>query len=151
MHRGEANTRATLLGDADPVVDYLQRHIVIHGEPHDACPGTRVSRHVGERLLRDTVDGHLDGCREVGKVFAGFNRHARLLTFLQENGVRPGSVFEVADVSEHIGTMTLRRDARDVTLGLVAAAKIRMLEGRADAALFHRVPERARVATITGS
>jgi DtxR family Mn-dependent transcriptional regulator len=77
---------------------------------------------------------------------------ARLLTFLQENGVRPGNVFEVVDVAEHIGTMTLRRvaagaaDGHEVTLGLSAAAKLRMLEGRADQALFHRVPERARLA-----
>jgi DtxR family transcriptional regulator, Mn-dependent transcriptional regulator len=77
---------------------------------------------------------------------------ARLLTFLQENGVRPGHVFEVVDVADHIGTMRLRRvdEGRDagheVTLGLVAAAKLRMLEGRADRSLFHRVPERARLA-----
>lgn len=77
---------------------------------------------------------------------------ARLLTFLQANGVRPGHVFEVVDVAEHIGTMTLRRvtegpqDGHEVTIGLIAAAKLRMLEGRADPALFHRVPERARLA-----
>jgi DtxR family transcriptional regulator, Mn-dependent transcriptional regulator len=77
---------------------------------------------------------------------------ARLLTFLQENGVRPGHVFEVVDVAEHIGTMTLRRiatgadDGHELTLGLTAAAKLRMLEGRADPQLFHRVPERARLA-----
>jgi DtxR family transcriptional regulator, iron-dependent repressor len=77
---------------------------------------------------------------------------ARLLTFLQENGVRPGHVFQVVDVAAHIGTMTLRRvaggadDGHEVTIGLVAAAKLRMLEGRADASLFHRVPERARLA-----
>jgi DtxR family transcriptional regulator, Mn-dependent transcriptional regulator len=76
----------------------------------------------------------------------------RLLTFLQENGVRPGHVFEVVEVAEHIGTMTLRRaaagadDGHEVTLGLVAAAKLRMLPGRADPTLFHRVPERARLA-----
>lgn len=79
---------------------------------------------------------------------------AALLTFLQENGVRPGHVFEVIAVAEHIGTMTLRRtaggsqDGHEVTIGLVAAAKLRMLEGRADQALFHRVPERARLASI---
>ena len=77
---------------------------------------------------------------------------ARLLTFLQENGVRPGHVFEVVDVATHIGTMTLRRiqagaeDGHEVTIGLVAAAKLRMLPGRADQTLFHRVPERARQA-----
>lgn len=77
---------------------------------------------------------------------------ARLLTFLQENGVRPGHVFDIVEVAEHIGTMTLRRvatgpeDGHEVTIGLVAAAKLRMLDGRADPALFHRVPERARLA-----
>ncbi len=77
---------------------------------------------------------------------------ARLLTFLQENGVRPGHVFEVVDVAQHIGTMTLRRsaggarDGHEVTIGLGAAAKLRILEGRVDQGLFHRVPERARLA-----
>ena len=73
---------------------------------------------------------------------------ARLLTFLQDHGVRPGAVFRVGDVSEHIGTMTLAKDERNVTLGLVAAAKLRILEGRADQALFHKVPERARLASV---
>ena len=77
---------------------------------------------------------------------------ARLLTFLQDNGVRPGHVFEIVEVAEHVGTMSLRRsasgadDGHEVTLGLVAAAKLRMLDGRADQGLFHRVPERARLA-----
>ena len=77
---------------------------------------------------------------------------ARLLTFLQENGVRPGNAFHVTDVAQHIGTMTLRRadggaqDGHEVTIGLVAAAKLRALPGPVDPALFHRVPERARLA-----
>jgi DtxR family Mn-dependent transcriptional regulator len=72
---------------------------------------------------------------------------ARLLTFLQEHHVRPGTVFGVREVAEHIGTMTLTGPAGEVTLGLTAAAKLRALPGRADAALFHRVPERARLAS----
>ncbi|HVM25321.1 MAG TPA: metal-dependent transcriptional regulator [Candidatus Limnocylindrales bacterium] len=77
---------------------------------------------------------------------------ARLLTFLQQNGVRPGHVFEVVEVADHVGTMTLRRvaagadDGHEVTIGLEAAGKLRMLEGRADQSLFHRVPEHARLA-----
>jgi DtxR family Mn-dependent transcriptional regulator len=74
---------------------------------------------------------------------------ARLLTFLQENDVRPGSMFRIVDLAEHVGTMTLEpvgRAGPDVTLGLAAAAKLRILEGRAPASLFHRVPERARLA-----
>jgi DtxR family transcriptional regulator, Mn-dependent transcriptional regulator len=80
---------------------------------------------------------------------------ARLLTFLQENDVRPGQVFAVREVADHIGTMSLRAAGAagsDVTIGLVAAAKLRVLPGRADAALFHRVPERARLAAaVTAS
>ncbi len=97
----------------------------------DASPGSDVT------ILRVTEEAEED---------------ARLLTFLQENGVRPGHIFEVVEVAEHIGTMTLRRvaggaqDGHEVTIGLVAAAKLRMLEGRADPAMFHRVPERARLA-----
>jgi DtxR family Mn-dependent transcriptional regulator len=80
---------------------------------------------------------------------------ARLLTFLQEHDLRPGRVFAVIEVAEHLGTMTLR-DAGDgpagagggqpVTLGLVAAAKLRVLPGRAERSLFHVVPERVRLA-----
>jgi DtxR family transcriptional regulator, Mn-dependent transcriptional regulator len=77
---------------------------------------------------------------------------ARLLTFLQANGVRPGNVFAVTEVADHVGTMTMRRldggaqDGHEVTIGLAAAAKLRMLPERADPTLFHRVPERARLA-----
>jgi DtxR family transcriptional regulator, Mn-dependent transcriptional regulator len=77
---------------------------------------------------------------------------ARLLTFLQENAVRPGNAFAVEEVADHIGTMTLRRadadsdEGRTVTIGLAAAAKLRILEGPSDPSLFHRVPERARLA-----
>src|SRR5918992_758519 len=42
---------------------------------------------------------------------------ARLLTFLQENAVRPGNVFAVDEVADHIGTMTLRRLDEGVMAG----------------------------------
>jgi DtxR family Mn-dependent transcriptional regulator len=80
---------------------------------------------------------------------------ARLLTFLQEHDVRPGTVFSVSEVAAHIATMTLWAvdlpgrgdlDGRQVTIGLAAAAKLRVLDGRADPSLFHRVPDRARLA-----
>lgn len=78
---------------------------------------------------------------------------ARLLTFLQQNDVRPGRAFSVLEVADHVGTMTLRAvgGASDVTLGLVAAAKLRVLDGRGDPTLFHRVPERARLAAAAGA
>src|SRR5207245_5176865 len=77
---------------------------------------------------------------------------ARLLTFLQQHGIRPGSVFAIDEVAEHLGTMRLHRtddgggglgDGRSppgetVTLALVAAAKLRVVPGRAAASLFPR-------------
>ena len=96
----------------------------------DATPGSEVT------VLRVTEEAEED---------------ARLLTFLQEHGVRPGNVLRVTDVAGHLGTMTLQRDGDVVTLGLVAAAKIRALEGQADPSLFHRVPERARLAAAAAA
>jgi hypothetical protein len=68
VHRGEAHACAPLFGDADPIIDDLKHHIPINGESHEARPCPGMTHHVGKRLLRDTVDGHLDGCWEVGKV-----------------------------------------------------------------------------------
>ncbi len=118
-----------------------------HGNPIPR-DGHTPDRPAGSRMS-DAPNG---GTITVLRVTEEAEEDARLLTFLQENGVRPGHVFDVIDVAEHIGTMTLRRvdggtaDGHEVTIGLVAAAKLRVLDGRADPSFFHRVPERARLA-----
>ena len=118
-----------------------------HGNPIPR-DGQTPERPAGLRLSDATAGSDVT----ILRVTEEAEEDARLLTFLQANGVRPGHVFEVVEVASHIGTMTLRRvaggadDGHEVTIGLVAAAKLRMLEGRADQALFHRVPERARLA-----
>jgi DtxR family Mn-dependent transcriptional regulator len=120
------------------------------------CPhGNPIPRdgHTPERPAgRPLSDAPAGGEVTILRVTEEAEEDARLLTFLQENGVRPGHIFDVVDVAEHIGTMTLRRsdggpmDGHEVTIGLVAAAKLRVLDGRAEPSLFHRVPERARLA-----
>lgn len=120
-----------------------------HGNPIPR-DGVTPSRPEGTRMS-DVEQG---GLITVLRVTEEAEEDARLLTFLQENGVRPGSVFEVVEVAEHIGTLRLRpvdSGGPDVTLGLVAAAKLRVLDGRADRSLFHRVPERARLAAGTAA
>jgi len=118
-----------------------------HGNPIPRG-GTTPERPAGDRLSEAVAGEDVT----ILRVTEEAEEDARLLTFLQENGVRPGHVFAVVDVAEHIGTITLRRvdggaaDGHEVTMGLSAAAKLRMLRGRADQALFHRVPERARLA-----
>ena len=121
-----------------------------HGNPIPR-DGRTPDRPAGQRLS----DAPAGSDVTILRVTEEAEEDARLLTFLQENGVRPGHVFQVVDVADHIGTMTLRRvaagadDGHEVTLGLVAAAKLRMLPGRADQGLFHRVPERARLAATS--
>ena len=116
-----------------------------HGNPIPR-DGQTPDRPAGEPLSAAPAGGEVT----ILRVTEEAEEDARLLTFLQENGIRPGNAFAVVDVAEHLGTMTLRRVVPpgdgEVTLGLVAAAKLRMLPGRADATLFHRVPERARLA-----
>src|SRR6188508_1283880 len=115
-----------------------------HGNPIPR-DGETPERPAGLRLSEATTGSDVT----ILRVTEEAEEDARLLTFLQENGVRPGHVFRVRDVADHIGTMTMTGidGGRDVTLGLVAAAKLRILDGRADPTLFHRVPERARLAT----
>jgi DtxR family transcriptional regulator, Mn-dependent transcriptional regulator len=121
-----------------------------HGNPIPRG-GITPDRPPGSRMSDATAGGTIT----VLRVTEEAEEDARLLTFLQENGVRPGHIFDVVDVAEHIGTMTLRRadggavDGHEVTIGLVAAAKLRVLDGRADPALFHRVPERARLSAAS--
>jgi DtxR family Mn-dependent transcriptional regulator len=118
-----------------------------HGNPIPRG-GTTPERPAGDRLSEAVAGEDVT----ILRVTEEAEEDARLLTFLQENGVRPGHIFAVVDVAEHIGTISLRRladgpdDGHAVTMGLSAAAKLRMLRGRADPALFHRVPERARLA-----
>jgi DtxR family Mn-dependent transcriptional regulator len=116
-----------------------------HGNPIPR-DGRTAERPAGEPL--STARGGSEAT--ILRVTEEAEEDARLLTFLQENGIRPGSVFAIVEVADHLGTMRMRRitppGGDEVTLGLVAAAKIRMLPGRADPALFHRVPERARLA-----
>jgi len=108
-----------------------------HGNPIPR-DGTTPDRPAGMPLSEATAGTEIT----VLRVTEEAEEDARLLTFLQENEVRPGARFSVREVAAHIGTMTLDRDGREVTLGLVAAAKIRVLPGTADAGLFHRVPAR---------
>jgi DtxR family Mn-dependent transcriptional regulator len=122
-----------------------------HGNPIPR-DGQTPQRPEGMRLSGATAGSEVT----ILRVTEEAEEDSRLLTFLQEHGVRPGSVFEIEEVAEHLGTMRLQRTdgaastEPAITLGLVAAAKLRVLPGRADQGLFHRVPERARLAAAIG-
>jgi Iron dependent repressor, metal binding and dimerisation domain/FeoA domain len=128
-----------------------------HGNPIPR-DGRTPDRPEGMRLSEAPAGGEVT----ILRVTEEAEEDARLLTFLQEQGIRPGNVFAVEEVAQHLGTMRVRRvsdgggsgggrggqTGAPVTFGLVAAAKLRVLPGRAHDGLFHRVPERARLASV---
>ncbi|MET1233022.1 MAG: metal-dependent transcriptional regulator [Candidatus Limnocylindrales bacterium] len=68
-----------------------------------------------------------------------------LLEYLEVQGLVPGAHATVVDVSAGRDSLTIDGPRGRGSLGLRPAALIRVLPGRADPGLFHRVPDRARV------
>jgi DtxR family Mn-dependent transcriptional regulator len=63
-----------------------------------------------------------------------------LLTYLEEGGLVPGVTASVVEVSASRDSLTLEGPRGRSTMGLRPAALIRVLPGRADPGLFHKVP-----------
>src|SRR5205823_14602875 len=113
-----------------------------HGNPIPR-DGQTAERPAGIRLSEARAGGEVT----ILRVTEEAEEDARLLTFLQQHGIRPGSVFAVEEVAEHLGTMRLHRTdtgggsmAGPATLALAAAARLRVLLDRPDASLFPRLP-----------
>ena len=66
---------------------------------------------------------------------------ADLLVYLEHQGLVPGVLARVVDVSAARDSITLEGPRGRSTMGLRPAALIRVLPGRADPALFHRIPQ----------
>ncbi|HEY2915777.1 MAG TPA: metal-dependent transcriptional regulator [Candidatus Limnocylindrales bacterium] len=66
-----------------------------------------------------------------------------LLGYLEARGLRPGAPVTILARSESLDSLTLDGPLGRATLGLRPASLIRVLQGDADPALFHRVPARA--------
>jgi DtxR family transcriptional regulator, Mn-dependent transcriptional regulator len=66
---------------------------------------------------------------------------ADLLVYLEQEGLVPGVHARVVDVSAARDSITLEGPRGRSTMGLRPAALIRVLPGRADPALFHRIPQ----------
>jgi DtxR family transcriptional regulator, Mn-dependent transcriptional regulator len=67
-----------------------------------------------------------------------------LLTYLEKQGLVPGALARVADVSAGRDALTIDGPLGRSVIGLRPASLVRVLPGRADPALFHSVPEAVR-------
>src|SRR4029078_11997936 len=68
---------------------------------------------------------------------------AALLSYLDARGLRPGAESTIHASSGALETIMLEGPRGSATLGLRPAALVLVLEGRADPALFHRIPASA--------
>jgi len=91
-----------------------------HGNP---IPGARPGPAQKTIPLNEAADGQ---SVELDFITEGGERDVRLLSFLQEHGMRPGAKVHVVDVAPSLGMMTLKVGADAFSLGIEAAKKIRV-------------------------
>lgn len=107
-----------------------------HGNPIDLevalrrPPGTRLS----DAAAGDEVT--------IYRITEEAEEDADLLSYLEGQQLVPGTVARIVEVSTSRDAIVIDGPAGRSTMGLRPAALIRVLPGRADESLFHRMPER---------
>jgi DtxR family Mn-dependent transcriptional regulator len=91
-----------------------------HGNP---IPGTTSGPSQKTIPLSEAIDGQ---AVELDYITEGGERDVRLLSYLQEHGLRPGAKVHVLDVAPSLGMMTLKVDDDQFSLGIEAAKKLRV-------------------------
>lgn len=91
-----------------------------HGNP---IPGASSAPAPKTIPLSEAVDGRQV---ELDHITEGGERDARLLSFLEKHGLRPGVKVHVLEVAPSLGMMTLRVKEDQFSLGIEAAKKIRV-------------------------
>lgn len=91
-----------------------------HGNP---IPGASLEPAPKTMPLNEATDGQRV---ELDYITEGGERDVRLLGFLQDHGLRPGTTLDVLDVAPSLGMMTLKVGEDRFSLGLEAAKKLRV-------------------------
>jgi DtxR family Mn-dependent transcriptional regulator len=91
-----------------------------HGNP---IPGASSGPAPKTSPLSEAVDGQQV---ELDYITEGGERDARLLSFLEKHGLRPGVKIHVLEVAPSLGMMTLKVNDGQFSLGIEAAKKIRV-------------------------
>ena len=93
-----------------------------HGNPIPTKDSPRSPKHKATPLDRVTAGNEV----ELDHITEGGERDARLLGFLQEHGLVPGTKVRVLEVAPSLGMMSLRVGQDEFSLGIEAAKKIRV-------------------------
>jgi DtxR family Mn-dependent transcriptional regulator len=105
-----------------------------HGNPIDLETAQR--RPAGDLLSTIPSGSHVT----IYRITEEAEEDAALLSYLEARGLRPGAPVTILARSESLDSLTLDGPLGRATLGLRPAALVRVLQGEADPALFHRVP-----------
>ena len=105
-----------------------------HGNPIDAESARRRPPGVALSALESGDRATIYRITEEAEEDAG------LLSYLEARGLRPGAEIVVQASSESLDAITLTGPRGTATLGLRPASLILVLPGKADPALFHRLP-----------
>jgi DtxR family Mn-dependent transcriptional regulator len=106
-----------------------------HGNPIDAASAAQ--RPTGVPLSEMPAGADLT----VYRITEEAEEDAELLVYLEQHGLVPGAHARVREHSVARDAITLDGPRGTGTMGLRPAALIRVLPGRADESLFHRVPD----------
>jgi len=93
-----------------------------HGNPIPDKDSKRAQNKVGSPLNSVVAGREV----ELDYITEGGERDARLLGFLQEHRLVPGTKFQVLDVAPSLGMMSLKVGQDEFSLGIEAAKKIRV-------------------------
>lgn len=105
-----------------------------HGNPIDAEAAR--SRPAGMPLSEASAGQEVT----IYRITEEAEEDVELLTYLEQHQLVPGTLARVEDVSAARDSITLAGPTGRSTMGLRPAALIRVLPGRADSSLFHRIP-----------
>ena len=105
-----------------------------HGNPIDAEAARTRPR--GIRLSEATAGDEVT----ILRITEEAEEDVELLSYLEVHGLVPGAVTRIVEISTARDALTLDGPHGSSTLGLRPAGLVRVLPGRADPALFHRLP-----------
>jgi DtxR family transcriptional regulator, Mn-dependent transcriptional regulator len=114
-----------------------------HGNPIDAAAARRRPAGVPLSTLGSGSSATIYRITEEAE------EDAALLSYLEARGLRPGVEITIRASSAPFETLALEGPRGSAMLGLRLAALIRVIPGRADEALFHRLPASRRPSSST--